>query len=502
MRKPVRIVLAIFFILPFHLLANDDVIDQLSEFVETGMAQWHVPGMAVAVLSDQNILFQRGFGNSRAGGGKPVDIHTQFAIASTTKAMIAASIMMLVDEKKLALDDLVIQHIPELQFADGWLNSQITVRDLLTHRTGLSSTDFWVFFQGTPLDEQISLLKNVEPSASLRSRFQYQNTMFELLGEIIERLSGKSWHEFVNERLWQPLAMHESYASRGRIDSDKDHVLPYHFMDGELSEADWDLDPDYADAAGSVWSSVSDMGRWAQFLLSDGLTEDNQRLISEESFAELFNPQMLISPDEFYPTMEITKPHWTSYGLGWFQQDFQGRKIDFHTGSLSGLIAMVGLDRVNKQAVIILGNLDHAEMRHAILWHVMDHQPVATRRDWNGEILALYTQRRKQQEVTWQTKVAERLSDTSTGLPIENFSGTYRHAAFGELEVVQTEHGMMLRSKKIQFELSHWHLDTFLAEHKGFDSKFLLPFRIGSKAEIQSLDLFELEFNKVEEISE
>lgn len=146
-----------FFILSFRLLANDDAIDQLSEFVETGMAQWHVPGMAVAVLSDQKILFQRGFGNSRAAGGQPVDIHTQFAIASTTKAMIAASIMMLVDEKKLLLDDLVIQHIPELQFAGGWLNSQITVRDLLTHRTGLGSTDFWAFFQGTPLDEQIKV---------------------------------------------------------------------------------------------------------------------------------------------------------------------------------------------------------------------------------------------------------------------------------------------------------------------------------------------------------
>lgn len=500
MRKFALIVLAICFVLPLKLLAIDEVIDQLPGFVEEGMSAWHVPGMAVAVLSDEKVLFQQGFGKTSVNGGKQVDIHTQFAIASTTKAMVAVGIMMLADEKKLTLDDLAIQHIPELQFGETWLNSQITVRDLLTHRTGLGSTDFWAFFQGTPLEEQISLLKSVEPSASLRSRFQYQNTMFELLGEIIERLSGKPWNDFVNDRLWQPLGMNETYASRGRIDKHKDQVLPYQYLNDKLSQARWNLDPDLADAAGSVWSSVSDMGRWAQFLLRGGVTEKDQRLISEESFAELFKPQMLIALADFYPTTKITKPRWTTYGLGWFQQDFQGRKIDFHTGSLSGLIAMVGLDRENKRAVVILGNRDHAEMRHAILWQVMDHQPVASRSDWNAEILALYGDRKKNKEQKWQKTVDERLSDTSTSLPIENYTGTYRHAAYGDLKVVQTENGMILKGGKVQLELSHWHLDTFLTELNGEDWKFLLPFNVGSKAEVQSMDLFEQVFVKVKEI--
>jgi CubicO group peptidase (beta-lactamase class C family) len=499
MRKPALIVLAICFVLPLKLLANDKVLDQLPEFVEEGMSAWHVPGMAVAVLSDEKILFQQGFGKTAVKGGKKVDAHTQFAIASTTKAMVAASIMMLVDEKKLALDDLAIQHLPELQFGETWLNSQITVRDMLTHRTGLGSTDFWAFFQGTPLEEQISLLKNVEPSASLRSRFQYQNTMFELMGEIIERNSGMPWNEFVSERLWQPLDMNETYASRGRIDRRKEHVLPYQYLNDELSQARWNLDPDLADAAGSVWSSVSDMGRWAQFLLRGGVTEENQRLISEESFAELFKPQMLVAPADFYPTTEITKPHWTTYGLGWFQQDFQGRKIDFHTGSLSGLIAMIGLDRENDRAVIILGNRDHAEMRHAILWQVMDHQPAESRTDWNAEILALYDGQKKQQEDEWQKTVNERLPGTKTGLPIENYAGTYRHAAYGDLKVEQSENGMTLKSGKVQIELSHWHLDTFLVEQKEEGWKFLLPFNIGSKANVLSMDLFGLIFMKQED---
>ena len=499
MRKFKLIILCAGLILAPSLWANDETIGNLPGFIEHGMSEWHVPGMAVAVVTDEKILFQQGFGKTQVSGGRQVDTHTQFAIASTTKAMIAASIMILVDENKLALDDLAIKHLPELQFGDVWLNSQVTLRDMLTHRTGLASTDFWTFFQGMPLDEQISLMQEVEPVASLRSRFQYQNTMYELLGLIIERTSGQTWHEFVRQRLWLPLKMHETYASRGRIDNDKAHVLPYLFVHGEVSQAEWNLDKDLADAAGSVWSSVSDMGRWVQFLLRGGVAEDGQRLISEKSLAELFKPQMLISKATFYPTTELTDPHWLSYGLGWFQQDFQGRKIDFHTGSLGGLIALVGLDRANKRGVIVLANQDHAEMRHAILWEVMDQQAADSKRDWNGDILSLYREREQQQDAEWEKTVAARLPGTQTGLALEDYAGTYKHPAYGKLTIAQTEQGMLLSSGRIQFELSHWHLDTFLAERPSRDWKFLLPFSINSKGKVQSFDLFGEAFDKVAE---
>jgi len=496
MRKSVLLLLSVCLILPHTLFASDETLDQLSDFIKKGMKEWHVPGMAVAVVSDQEILFEQGFGNTSVKHGKKVDRHTQFAIASTTKAMIAAGIMILVDEQKLALDDLAIKHIPELQFGETWLNGQVTVRDLLTHRTGLASTDFWAFFQGTPLDKQIELLQFVEPATSLRSGFQYQNTMFELLGLIIERASGRTWHDFVGERLWQPLGMNETYASRGRISKGKDHVLPYVFIRGEVLQSDWSLDADLADAAGSVWSSVSDLGRWIQFLLRGGLSEDGQQLISEESFAELFKPQMLISKSTFYPTTELTQPHWLSYGLGWFQQDFQGRKIDYHTGSLAGLIALIGLDRENKRAVIVLGNQDHAEMRHAILWEVMDHQASGSRRDWNSDILALYHGQQQKQEEQWKKTESERIDGTQPGLALEDYLGTYRHPAFGDLQLVQTEQDLILKAGRSQLELSHWHLDTFLAELKSMDWKFLLPFSISGEGQVQSFDLFGTVFVK------
>lgn len=258
--------------------------DRLSEFTERGMGLWHVPGMSVAVVTQDEVLFQKGFGYTSIENGQAVDEHTLFAIASTTKAMVVTGILMLVDEEKLSLDDPIIKHIPELHFADPALTPQLSVRDLLAHRTGLPSTNFWSFFQDMPLDEQLTRLQAVPSAAPARTRFIYQNTMFEIAGLLIERLSGQRWHDFLTERLWHPIGMNETYGERRQIKADQSHVMPHFYQDDELSIAEWDFRADFADAAGSVWSSIHDMSLWAQFLLRDGVTSSGDRLVAEESY--------------------------------------------------------------------------------------------------------------------------------------------------------------------------------------------------------------------------
>lgn len=407
--------------------------------------------------------------------------------------------MILVDEEKLSLDDLAIKYIPELPFSDAWLTQQVTVRDLMAHRTGLAPTDFWTFSQVMPLDEQILMLQQVKPNASLRSRFQYQNTMYELLGRIIKDVSGQKWGDFLTQRLWQPIGMNETYAARGGIGKRQQSVLPYAYIDGELIQQDWDFDADFANAAGSVCSSLSDMGRWAQFLLRDGVTAGGDRLISEASIAEIFRPQTLIDPADFYPASSLTNPNWISYGLAWFQQDFQGRKIDFHTGSLSGLIAIIGLDRENDKAVIFLANRDHAEMRHAILWHIMDQSPEGSERDWNAEVSALYQGLEKQAEEREQAQISSCLEGTSLSLPQEDYAGTYHSDEMGNVEIAMSDSGLTLVTPNMNAALSHWQLDTFLAERKDQGWKFLMPFSIGADAKVSSVDLFGERFVKVAE---
>ena len=464
--------------------------ERLTAFVESGMAQWQVPGMAVAVVSSDELLFQDGFGTTALQGGAKVDEHTLFAIASTTKAMVVAGILMLVDEGKLSLDDPIVKHIPELHFSDPMLTEQLMVRDLLAHRTGLPSTDFWTFFQDMPLDEQIRRLESVPAAAPMRTRLIYQNTMFELAGLVIERLSGTRWDYFLRERLWQPIGMNETFGARGHIGSGLTHVAPYYVLDEQLTLAKWDFPADLADAAGSVWSSIHDMSLWAQFLLRGGITEEGKRLVSEASFEEMYKPQQLASPDDFYPTVELTRPNWRSYGLAWFQQDFQGRKIDFHTGSLSGLIAIIGLDRAGDKAVVVLGNLDHAEMRHAVLWEVMDNNAPGERRNWNQEIFDLYQNQADDGDGEWAEIEKQRLRKTKSSLPRDDYAGVYESPMIGEITIAPEGRNLILKSKKIDLPMTHWHLDTFLVEYKPWGMREFADFRVGPNGAIEELKIF------------
>lgn len=471
-------------------VASDDTTTNLSGFVEQGMSLWNVPGMAVSVVSHDSARFQQGFGETAAENGSEVDEHTLFAIASTTKAMVVAGILMLADEGKLTLDDPVVQHIPELRFNDPLLTRQMMIRDLLAHRTGLPSTDFWSFFQDMPLDEQVRRLEAVPAEAPLRTRLIYQNTMYELAGVLIQRLSGMRWDRFLEARLWRPLGMNDTFGARGQIPKTKSYAKPYFYSDGRLSQAEWDIPLDLAEAAGSAWSSLHDMSLWAQFLLRGGATTGGERLISEAAFEEMFEPQQLASPKDFYPTVQLTRPHWRSYGLAWFQQDFQGRKIDFHTGSLSGLIALIGLDRDGDRAVVVLGNRDHAEMRHALLWEVMDNSPPAARRDWNREVFDLYASLAEMNDEKWAEAARERLTGTTTSLPLNRYGGTYESAVLGQVSIVTSNETLILRTDRVDIPMSHWHLDTFLVEYEPWAMREYAEFRIGPEGTVSGFRAF------------
>jgi hypothetical protein len=284
--------------------------------------------------------------------------------------------------------------------------------------------------------------------------------------------------------------MHETFGVRAQIGDGLRHVLPHSYLDGKVAVTAWDLPADVADAAGSAWTSAHDMSLWAQFLLRGGVAADGQRLLSEPSFAEFFAPQSLVDGKAFYPTAELTQPHWRSYALGWFQQDFQGRPIDFHTGSLSGLIAIIGLDRTGDRAVVVLGNRDHAEMRHAILWEVMDRSPEGDRRDWNQAVYDLYQEAAQAREDQWAEREKQRLRRTKPALPLQAYAGRYENPMLGGVSIETAGHGLLLKFAQFELPLSHWHLDSFLLEHPPWDLREFVEFRIGPEGEVRSLDLF------------
>lgn len=472
----------------------------LTKEVQKGKALWHVPGIAVAVVDKKQVLYQRGFGRTRIKNGQAVNQHTLFAIASTTKAMINSALLMLVDEGKLNLSRPVIEYLPEIHFYNGYLDQNITVSDLMSHSTGLPSTDSWTFFEKLPLKDQISRLKYVKPQASIRTRLIYQNTMYELLGMVIERVSGQSWHRFLKKRLWAPIGMSETYASRGDIPSRRRPVYPYYFRDNKLIQAKWNFNKDYKDAAGSVWSSIHDMSLWAQFLLNDAVTSQGKRLISEKSFALMFRPHQLSSAADFYPTVALTKPHWMSYGYGWFQQDFQGRAIDFHTGSLSGLIAIIGMDRKAGKAFIALANRDHAEMRHALMWWTLDNHNNADKRDWNQEIFDLYQGNHKKRQQRMEQLKNSRKKGTHPDLTLKQYTGLFHHDAWGDIQVSLDKNHLNITLGQQKFSLEHWQYNSFKYDDIENDYFGILTFNLNLMGQISNLDFSGEKFEKIQKI--
>lgn len=436
----------------------------LDAYVEQAVADWNVPGLAIAVIKNDSVVFAKGYGERVLGEGDAVDADTLFQIGSTTKAFTAATVGLLVDEKKLTWDDRVISHLPEFQLKDPAHTRQITIRDLLTHRTGMGNTDhLWYIVPHTAADI-ISRLRLIEPSYPFRAGFVYQNIMYMTTGEIVGRVSGMPWIDFVENRLLQPLGM-----SRSIVNADRAYALPNvaraHTPDPEgnvkLVQFRYEaIDPDLA-AAGMIWSSVNDMSRWIRMLLNEGVLDD-QRILSEAVVAEMLRPQTIVPRDKFYPTASLTKPHWTTYALAWFQQDYDGRAVSFHTGTYDGMSAIVGLIPDEELGMVMLANLNSADVRHALMFKVFDlYGGKLDGRDWSAEFRKMYADIAAKRKANPAPK-KEPITGTSPSLPLDRYAGVYTNPLYGHIRITH-ENGRLqgLLAEAIPATVEHWHYDTF-----------------------------------------
>jgi CubicO group peptidase (beta-lactamase class C family) len=474
--------------------------DQFTAMVKQGMHDAQIAGLSVAVLDAGETVYLRGFGKTALPDGDAIDTSTYFLNASTTKAMVAAGLLMLVDENRLSLDDLLIDHLPEVHFADPALTAQLTLRDLFTHRTGLPSTDFWTFNQGMPLADQIPRLRSVIPVAAPRTRKIYQNTMYELLGLVLERAAQQPWEEFLSERLWQPIGM-GTVATRSGIPKGALQAQPFDVINGIARRVDHSLRAHVSDAAGSAWSSLDDMVLWVEFLLRGGVTADGQRLLSPAAMDAMFKPQQLIAREDYYPSAALTAPNWISYGLGWYQQDFQGRKIDYHTGSLNGGTAIVGLDRQAGRAIVVLLNHGSTELRHALLWWVMDNRDSATRRDWLGDVQNLYAMRAEKAALSRAALDAAQLN-AAPSLPLRSYTGHFDSDRGGPLELILDGDRLRLNTLVRTYELTPWHVDTFMMMHKDWEAGSFVNFSLTPAGTVDGLKAFGIKFERVTSVKE
>lgn len=472
-------------------------LDGFDAAVARAVQDWQVPGLAVAVVKDGAVIFSKGYGVRELGKPAAADAHTLFAIGSTTKAMTAALVGMLVDEKKLAWDDPVTKHLPWFAVGDPYVTRELTVRDLLTHRGGLGNADYLWYGQDTPAPEILRRVRRLPQAYSLRSSFIYQNVMYAAAGAVVEAAGGRPWAEMMRTRIFEPLGMTETIATADTLARQPNVAMPHYTIDGTVRVIE-NASVGGVAPAGSVWSSVHDMAKWSAMLLAGGKIEGERALLSPATVEEIFRPQAIVTTEAFYPTARLTKPKWKTYGLGWFQQDYRGRAIDFHTGSIDGMVAMHGLLRDSGVGVVVLANRDHAELRHAVMLDVFDRFIGGARRDWSTELRGLYDGLEKEAEAERRKVEEKRVAGTKPSLPLASYVGTYGDPLYGE--VVITLDGDRLKARfgsAYVGTLEHWHYDTFRATwDAAWRGTALLAFGLAADGRPATLEAMGMRFSR------
>ena len=424
-------------------------------YVAQAVRDWRVPGLAIAVVKGDSVVLAKGYGVLDLTKPAPVTEHTRFAIGSTTKAMTSAALGMLVDEGKLRWDDRVIDHLPDFRLYDPYVTRELTIRDLLTHRSGLPGTDLLWTRGDMSQAEMIRRLRYVRPASSFRSQFAYQNVVYAIGGALIEKASGMPWEDFIRARIFAPLGMTESEPLVAGIASRPNVATPH----GEIRDTVRAVPirtTDPVASAGSVWSSVSDMAKWMRFVLDSGRV-GGKRLLAAGTFTEWVTPQIR-APVALYPALSLARPHIFSYALGWFVQDYRGETVWMHTGSINGMTALVGLLPDRRVGVFVLANLDHAEVRHALMYRVFDLYAGNPERDWSAELRRLFSGGRNAPAAVAQRSA----TNPPPSLPLERYAGAYADSTYGSVVVTHADGALSARFGNEELgKLAPWEYDSF-----------------------------------------
>lgn len=466
--------------------AAQSPIAGMDEYVTTAMREWNVPGLAIAIVKDDSVVYARGFGTTRLGGGAPVDANTLFASASTTKAFTTTALAMLVDEGKLRWDDPVTKHLPAFRLRDPHTTADLTIRDLVTHRSGLAAQDELWYASGASTAEILRRLRFQEPASSIRSRYAYNNNAYAVAGEVIRTASGMPWDEFVRGRILAPLGMRATLTGIAGLDRRSNRAEPHVLVEGILRPVAY-RDLDNIGPAGSMSSSVADMARWLRFQL-DSARVNGRRLVSDSSFREMLSPQTIIPVQSRYPAQRLARPNFTAYGLGWFLSDYRGRKLAMHTGSIDGMNALVALVPDERLGLVVFANRGQAELRHALMYRIVDAFTGAPPRDWSAELRTLYGNPAPRIAAAERRQDSARVRGTRPTLALSAYAGTYADSLLGQVEVRMEGNRLVARWGGYTGPLEHWHHDTFRAAWQDPAlGRSLLTFTLDAAARPRSL---------------
>lgn len=451
----------------FHFLnaQNDQSVDfeALDAYFEKAVEAWGIPGAAIAIVQGDSIAFAKGYGVKEFGKKGEVDSETLFSIASNTKAFTSSALSLLVEEGKLNWDDKVIDHLEWFRAYDPYVTSQMTVRDLLCHRSGLKtfSGDLLWYESNYSRKEVIERSKHLKPEYGFREHFGYSNIHYSAAGEIIPVITGKSWEDFVRAHFLDKLEMDNSLLSVSEITSKMNIAMPHHVSDNEdplpIKYMAWD---NVAPAA-SIISNVEDVAKWLIMNMNEGVYKGDT-ILDEMQIWEM---QSVQTPDNnskgwqsYFPTM-----HFNAYGLGWSLYDYRGVKVVGHGGGADGMISQTMFVPEKDFGMVVLTNsINYLPM--AMQYYVVDNFFEKTDFDWSDFFLRVYNYGQNIKKKDYETKQKERVKDTKPSLDLNGYTGTFGGKLYGNAEVRLEDDKLVLDflpSETLIGDLTHWHYDVF-----------------------------------------
>jgi CubicO group peptidase (beta-lactamase class C family) len=457
----------------YATVVNAQVITsaQIDSLTALTLKTFDVPGIAVAVVKDGKIIHAKGYGVRSLRTKQKVDENTLFGIASNSKAFTTAALGMLVDEGKLKWDSRVIDFIPEFRLYSPYVTEEFTIKDLVTHRSGLGlgagDLMIWPDANNFSLKDIIHNLRYLKPVSAFRTKYDYDNLLYIVAGEVVKRVSGISWEEFIEKRIRQPLGMNGSASTFKRL-KDTSNVIDAHApVEGKVQVIGRDF-TEVANAAGGIYSNLTDMCKWIIMQMNDGKYGDalSKKLFSEEAHNEMWTMQTII-PVQTAPPYNT---HFAGYGLGWFLSDVKGYKQATHTGGLAGIVTQVTLLPELKLGIIVFTNQQSGAAFTAITNTIKDSYLGVTGynrvKQMEGRVLQNEAEAKKITDAIWKDIDAQQ-KNTGTKPDITLFTGTYRDPWFGDI-IISVKNGKLwfdaVRSPKLTGEMLPYKGNTFIAK--------------------------------------
>lgn len=441
----------------------------LDAFVANARKTFDVPGISVGIVKDGKVVLAKGYGVRKLGDSTPVDEYTMFGIGSNTKAFTAAALATLVDEGKLAWDDPVYQRLPGFVMYDPYVSHEMTIRDLLTHRSGmgLGEGDLLFWPQSTyTRDQIISKLRFMKPASSFRSHFAYDNLLYMTAGQIIPAVTGISWDDYIRQRIFAPLGMNHSTVSTAAYKPGDDYAYPHSRVDGKLQVLPFE-NLDNVGPAGSINSCAADMAKWMLLQMNRGkFLYREGRLFSEAQSLEMWTAQTILPVGNPPPPLAGLKANFSDYALGWFLRDYHGRKLVGHTGGVAGFVSRVMLVPEENLSVVVLTNAEEGGAFDSILYHVLDHYFGLPPTDWIAAYKSATDTQEKDAAETMKKAEGSRAAQSKPSLPLEKYAGAYNDAWYGPITIRKENAGLVItfdHTPTMIGDLQHWQYDTFKA---------------------------------------